>query len=102
MNDMTPPPSPSPRPFRERVDEPSAWTAEELRRDGSWIYELTRAVRADHRDELALAHLEADRLHRAHPAIGDPEVGDLQQRGGGGNGGRVHVCSSVGAALAPK
>ncbi len=56
MNDMTPPPSPSPRPFRERVDEPSAWTAEELRRDGSWIYELTRAEIAEIETALKTAN----------------------------------------------
>lgn len=43
MNDA----SPSVQAFRERVDEPSAWTADELRGDRSWIYELTRAEIAE-------------------------------------------------------
>jgi hypothetical protein len=43
MNDMIPPA----RPFRDRIDEPSAWTAEELRRDSAWIYELTRSEIAE-------------------------------------------------------
>ena len=30
-------------PFRERIDRPCAWTAAELARDPSWIYELNAA-----------------------------------------------------------
>lgn len=43
MNDHTRPASA----FRGRVDEPSAWNAEELRQDTSWIYELSRAEIAE-------------------------------------------------------
>jgi len=43
MNDLT---RPTP-PFRERVNEPSAWKAEELRHDPSWIYALTAAEIAE-------------------------------------------------------
>ena len=43
MNDLTRPATP----LRERVDEPSAWKAEDLRHDASWIYPLTRAEIAE-------------------------------------------------------
>lgn len=56
MNDMTPPSPSSARPFRERIDEPSAWTAEELRQDRSWIYELTRAEVAEIETALKTAN----------------------------------------------
>src|SRR3954462_582470 len=29
-------------PFRRHIDEPCAWKAEDLRRDPSWIYELSK------------------------------------------------------------
>ena len=46
--------------------------------DGAQERGLARAVGADDADELAFGHVERDALQRAHGAVGDGKVADLE------------------------